>query len=251
MAAMSVRMEVFWRLHTGLPQQAPGSEASTLRALAAVPGLAAAPRILDVGCGPGRHTLSLAKATGGHVTAVDRVAPFLAELEERALAAGLADRIVAHEGSMLELPFAPSSFDLLWSEGAIYGVGFDHGLATLRPLLRPGGTFALTDAAWLGPPPPPRVETFWREAYPAMRSREANRAAIARAGFRLVEEFVLPDSDWAAYYDEYARRVESWRAESPSAEIQDALDAAEEEVQVWRESAGSYGYVFFVMLRDA
>lgn len=49
-----------------------------------MPGLPAAPCILDLGCGPGRQSLVLAEQSGGQVTAVDLQSAFLEEVEERA-----------------------------------------------------------------------------------------------------------------------------------------------------------------------
>lgn len=69
--------EVFQALRHRLPQQGPGSDASTRKALALVPGLPAAPCILDLGCGPGRQSLVLAEQSGGQVTAVDLQSAFL------------------------------------------------------------------------------------------------------------------------------------------------------------------------------
>ena len=57
-------MEVFWKLHVGLAKQGPGSDESTRRALALVPELPLAPKILDLGCGPGRQSLVLVRETG-------------------------------------------------------------------------------------------------------------------------------------------------------------------------------------------
>ncbi|NRA02079.1 MAG: hypothetical protein HRU00_05690 [Myxococcales bacterium] len=68
-------IEVFWKLHQGLPKQGPGSDASTRRALALVPELPSAPRILDLGCGPGRQTLVLARETGGQLTELPDATP--------------------------------------------------------------------------------------------------------------------------------------------------------------------------------
>src|SRR5512143_1497178 len=127
---------VFFEIHSGLPREGPGDEASTLRALRLIRDLPAAPEILDVGCGPGAQTLVLAGATKGFVTAVDNHAPFLDELRGRASRAGLAERVRAVEASMFELPFEDAAFDLIWSEGAIYQMGFDHGLRSWRRFLR-------------------------------------------------------------------------------------------------------------------
>lgn len=243
--------EVFEALHCGLPQQGPGSDASTLRALALAGELPAQPEILDVGCGPGRQTLALLRATGGRVTAVDVAPDFLAELLERARAVGLALRVVPRCQSLDALELPEASFDLAWSEGALYTVGFARGLRALRPLLRPGAALAATELAWLVDDPPPRARAFWREAYPGMASREVNRRAIEAAGYAPVGDFALPDSDWwSGYYARLEPRIQALRERvAGDAGAQSALDAAQREIDLQRDCPGTYGYVFYVMRR--
>ncbi|MGE5484827.1 MAG: hypothetical protein ACM3X4_07420 [Ignavibacteriales bacterium] len=47
--------------------------------------------------------------------------------------------------SMLQLSFPPESFDLIWSEGAIYIMGFGNGLTAWKPLLRRGGYVVVSE----------------------------------------------------------------------------------------------------------
>ncbi|NCC34652.1 MAG: class I SAM-dependent methyltransferase [Chloroflexia bacterium] len=145
--------DVFWKIHRDLPREAPGSDAATMQALAMLPDLPPNARILDVGCGPGAQTLALAKATQGHITAVDTYQPFLDELACRAAIAGVGEQITPVQASMLELPFE-EPFDLIWSEGAIYIMGFAEGLTAWRRHLKPGGSIVVSDLSWLQPDPP-------------------------------------------------------------------------------------------------
>ena len=46
--------EVFWALHSDLPREGVGSDATTRALLESTAPLPASPRALDVGCGPGR-----------------------------------------------------------------------------------------------------------------------------------------------------------------------------------------------------
>jgi SAM-dependent methyltransferase len=243
--------EVFEALHRGLPQQAPGSDASTLRALACVPDLPARPEILDVGCGPGRQTLALARATGGRVTAVDVAPPFLEDLVARARAAGLASRVVTRCQSLDALELPEASFDLAWSEGALYTVGVPKALRALRPLLRPRGALCATELCWLVDDPPEPARSFWREAYPQMVTREAVRGAAQAAGYAPLHDFPLPDSDWwDGYYALLEPRIAALRARcAGDATARAALDAAQREIDVLRACPGAYGYVFFVLRR--
>jgi SAM-dependent methyltransferase len=244
--------EVFEALHRGLPQQGPGSDASSLRALARVPDLPAAPDVLDVGCGPGRQTLLLARATGGLVTAVDVAPEFLAEVEQRARAAGLASRIVTRCESLAALRLPDASFDLVWSEGALYTVGFETALRALRRLLRPGGALAATELTWLRDDPPAAAHAFWREAYPPMTTCAGNRRALAAAGYAPLADFALPDADWwQGYYAELEPRIARLRAQvagDPAACA--VLDASQREIDLRRACPDAYGYVFYVARRS-
>ena len=246
--AERVSWEVFWKLHEGLPQQGPGSDASTRRALASVTALPGAPRILDLGCGPGRQSVVLARDTGGHVTCVDLLPAFLEQLEARARDAGVGDRVETLHGSMDDLPFDDASFDLLWSEGAIYNIGFERGLRGWHRLLRPRGCVAVTEATWLVPDPPKRIHDFWMREYPAMQDRAANERAVAAAGYTLLDTFVLPEQEWwDDYYTPIHDRIAALRKERSDAHWQKALDDADEEEEIVRLCGGSFGYVFYVM----
>ena len=123
--------DTFWshfhEIFEALPRQGPGDRASTERALRLLPPLTPATRVLDVGCGSGAQTLDLARATEARIVAVDNHPPFVARLERRAAELGLGARITAEVGDMHDLPFADGSFDVIWSEGAIFVIGFGIG----------------------------------------------------------------------------------------------------------------------------
>src|SRR6202051_4651832 len=91
--------DFFWQIHRDLPREGPGDNASTRRALACLT-LPEAPAILDIACGPGMQTIDLARTTRGRITALDTHQPFLDEVQRRAVAAGLADRITIVRASM-------------------------------------------------------------------------------------------------------------------------------------------------------
>jgi serine/threonine-protein kinase HipA len=239
--------EAWWKLNGELHQQGPGSDPSTLRALAALDGLPPAPRILDMGCGPGRQSRALAAATGGHVVALDRLAPFLSQLVRQAEDAKLADRISPLRGDMGFPPFRPESFDLVWSEGAVYIPGFEAGLRGWQPLLRPGGFAAVSELSWVGEPPP-ATRTFWETAYPEVADVATNCARAERAGYEVLSHFGLPRSDWDAYYGPIEERAIPLREEyKGNAGALGALSGHVEEVAILDRSEGSYTYVFYLL----
>ncbi len=242
-------MDVFFAIHQGLPQEAPGSEASTIRALSLVPRLPARPKVLDVGCGPGRQTLILAQETGGEITAVDNHQPYLDELLARAEKQGLDERIITECCSMDDMRFDDVSFDLVWVEGSIYIMGYQEGLTSWKRFLRREGSMAVTELSWLVDSPPEEVKEFFREAYPSMQTVSRNMELIRESGYSLIDTFTLPESAWwDGYYGPMEKRISELREKhSPEPAILEVLDGEQKEIDLYRRYSDTYSYVFYVM----
>ncbi len=216
-------------------------------------GLPAKPRILDVGCGPGPQTIELARATGGSIVALDQSARFLAELEQRARAAGVAQQISPLRASMFDMQFARESFDLIWSEGAIYIRGFGAGLMDWRRFLRAGGWIAVSELSWLVSNPPEEALTYWSQNYPAMQHIARNREIASSAGYTDVDTFVLPVQDWwDNYYGPGESRLARLRIKyAADNETLATLNEIQREYDIFRKYSDAYGYVFYVMRKPA
>jgi SAM-dependent methyltransferase len=242
-------MELFFELFTGLPRQGPGEPASTRRALGLIPALAASDRILDIGSGTGAQAIDLARACPASILGVDIHPPFVDELNASAARLGLADRLRAVVGDMNHLELPRHHFDVLWSEGAIFIIGFDAGLRAWRPLLRPNGHIAVSELCWLRSDPVPECAEWLSAEYPAIRSIAANRQAINDAGYDLVGDFVLPASAWwQDYYEPLLKNIEVFKARHPNEPAANAIaEHCEREVAMFRRYSDQYGYAFFVM----
>lgn len=190
------QMALMLSFYEGVFQKGPGSEKSTFKALSMLDGLPPNSQIVDFGCGAGAASLALARSMPCSVTAVDIYPPFLRELDTVAAREGLSDRITTVQADMSDPPFPDDSFDLIWSEGAIYNIGFQQGLTRWRRLLRAGGFVAVTEATWLYETPPQQAVDFWRSGYPAMTNIDDNMTKLRSAGFEPVGHFVLPSEDW-------------------------------------------------------
>jgi len=249
---MSLPDEYFRTLLTeltrGLPRQGPGSSEATLRALTMVGQLPRKPRILDVGCGAGAQTIDLARATGGDIIALDISDALLGEVEERAEAAGVAHQITTLRQSMFEMNFDADQFDLIWSEGAIYVMGFGEGLRRCYRFLKPGGSMVVSELSWLSDNPPREAREYWATNYPQMQSIDANVRVASQAGFVEARTFILPVADWwMNYYGPAEARMHEVRrrhAEDPKAIS--ILDEIAREYDLFRKYSEVYGYVFYI-----
>jgi len=90
-------------------------------------------------------------------------------------------------------PFDECSFDLVWSEGAVYVMGFATGLRAWRPLVRPAGLVVVTEATWFTDAPSARARSFWADAYPAMTDVTTNERIAAQAGYQVIGTHRLAD----------------------------------------------------------
>jgi len=240
---------LFFEIHKDLPREGPGDTASTRKAYRMLEGLPAAPRILDIGCGPGMQTMDLAEISKGMIAAVDNHQPYLDDLERKSAQKNLSGRIQTFNRDMAAIDFPPAAFDLIWAEGSIYLLGFRKGLNIWNRYLRKGGYLAASEITWLNPHPPDEIRRFWDQGYPSMRDTAGNLAIIEDTGYLSVGHFTLPVSSWwIHYYHPLEERLEDLRrAYARDAEALKILDEEQREIDLFRKYADYYGYVFYLM----
>jgi SAM-dependent methyltransferase len=235
-------------LFGGMEKLGPGSDADTLRVLRSLPKNRF-DLVVDAGCGAGRQTIALARELRTAIHAVDLHQPFLDELGRRAEAAGVAPLVHAHRMDMRDMPTTFSGIDLLWSEGAAYHIGFANALAVWAGAMRPGGLAVVSELAWLKELPSDLAREFFRSAYPDMKQSAQNVSVAEGAGFRVLGTHTLPREAWVDGYYEVLEPRASALAAHPDASVREfALDTLKE-IEVFRSSGDSYGYVFYVLQR--
>jgi SAM-dependent methyltransferase len=244
---------IFTEVYEPLPRQGPGDRASAAAALGFCRGLPPAPLVVDIGCGSGGQTLHLASLTSGRIVAFDVHAPGVARLQAAVTAAGLAGRVHPLVASMACPGLRAESFDLVWSEGALYQTGLDKALRVCRELLRPGGWLVFTDAVWRTETPLPEVKALFDYDYPAMGRVPDVLAAVERAGFLLAGHFTLPDEAWwEDFYTPMEQRIEALRRHYASdAEALVILDQFASEPAMHRSHGSEYAYEFVMARRPA
>ena len=183
-----------------LKRQGPGSPEATRKAVSFINELTDDAKIADIGCGTGGQTLFLADYVKGQITGIDLFSDFIEIFNENAVKANCADRVKGITGSMDNLPFQNEELDLIWSEGAIYNIGFERGMNEWNKYLKKGGFIAVSEASWFTSERPAEIEDFWMDAYPEISVIPTCIDKMERAGYTPTAHFILPENCWTEHY---------------------------------------------------
>lgn len=239
-------------LHKAGERQGPGGEAETKFALKLAGLDGSRPlKIADVGCGTGASTILLAKELDARITAVDFLPEFLKELELRARDQGVSERITPLLCSMDALPFPDEAFDAIWSEGAVYNMGFEAGISAWRRFLKPGGTLVVSEITWLRDGRPPEIQSYWEAEYPEIDVASAKIGILERRGYSPVGYFVLPPRCWLEnYYYPLRNRFGAFLdRHAGSGPARDIVRTEEREIALYERYVDFYGYGVYVARR--
>ncbi len=141
------------------------------------------PRILDIGCGSGIPTIELAKLCNGEIVGIDTNQSLLDKLNLRIKEKGLSKRISTLRCSMLKLNFPPQGFDIIWSEGSVFVIGFEQALLEWSHLLKPDGFLVIHD----------KIDNM-----------NEKLKKIPKCGYKLIHHFTLSrDVWWKEYYEPF------------------------------------------------
>jgi len=229
-------------------RQGPGSPEATRQALSFVPPLNSGSQVADIGCGSGGQTLELARNCPAQIVGLDLFPRFIELLNSSARENGLADRVRGQVADMNELPFEPGQLDLIWSEGAIYNIGFQNGLRQWRPFLREGGTLAVTEVSWLTDERPAEIQAYWEDAYPEIDTIAHKIAQMQQAGYRLQAAFVLPETCWTEHFyaPQAAAQATFLRQHPDDPAVAAFIETERKEAALYAKYKSYYGYVFYI-----
>ncbi|MCE5299919.1 MAG: methyltransferase domain-containing protein [Spirochaetia bacterium] len=241
----------FYELFGKLERQGPGDTASTLHAYMLM-RLPDSPDVLDLGCGTGSQTMALAANTSAVIKAIDSRKPFIDELNKKIQTAGLRHRATAETGDFTELGEKPGFYDAVWSEGAVFSIGFEKGITYWKQFIKPGGYAAVSDVAWLTDDRPAELEKFWRAEYPPIATPAQNLQVISRCGYTAVDAFVLPSYSWTLNYYRPMAVWLKWMKDKYAGvkEAQEVVSMYEREIAMYAKYSKFYGYVFYVMKKE-
>jgi ubiquinone/menaquinone biosynthesis C-methylase UbiE len=233
---------------SSIKRQGPGSPEITIKALSFINNLASKSHIADIGCGTGGQTMVLAQNVPGYITGIDLFPTFIDLFNSNAVKLNLQNRVKGVVGSMDNLSFQNEELDLIWSEGAIYNIGFERGLSEWRRFLKTGGYIAVSEASWFTGKRPAEIDEFWMEAYPEMDIIPKKIAQMQNAGYIPVATFILPEDCWTEHF--YTPQIKAQKvflkkyAGNKAAE--DFVAYIQHETDLYYRYKEFYGYVFYI-----
>lgn len=155
----------------------------TIKAYKFLPKIKGA-NILDVGCGSGIPTIELAKLSKGHVTGIDIDEDSLKILKRKIKDFGLKNQMSVIKESINTMDFPKESFDIIWSEGAVFVIGFENSIKKWRLYLKPKGFLVIHDE---------------------IKDKSKKLEIIDKYGYKIISQFDLPFEIW---WDEYFAPLE-------------------------------------------
>ena len=107
-------------------------------------------RVLEIGCGLGRHSVLLAKS-GASVTSFDLSLKSVAAARDRAAMNAVSDNVALVVAAAEALPFADASFDAIFGRSILHHLEVYPTLSELHRVLRPGGKAAFIEPMGMNP----------------------------------------------------------------------------------------------------
>ena len=236
-------------LHKNANRQGPGGDTETEKALSLAMIDRTAPlKIADIGCGTGASTLVLARLLKAQITAVDFLQDFLEVLEGRAENMGLSDKITILACSMDDLPFGDEEYDVIWSEGAIYNIGFEKGVTDWNRYLKVGGLLVVSEITWITDSRPSELQKHWEGEYPEIDVASSKIGVLEKNGYSPIGYFVLPEYCWLDnYYRPMQNSFKSFLDRNRNSEEARAIVEAENrEIELYEKYKTYYSYGVYI-----
>jgi len=236
-------------LHKSANRQGPGGDAETEKALSLAMIDRSTPlKIADIGCGTGASTLLLARLLNAQITAVDFLQDFLEVLKGRAESVGLSKKITPLCCSMDNLPFENEEFDVIWSEGAIYNIGFERGVIDWNRYLKAGGLLIVSEITWITASRPLELQKHWEGEYPEIDVASSKISVLEKNGYSLIGYFVLPEHCWLDNY--YRPMQDSFKdflnRNENSKEACAIVEAENREIELYEKYKTHYSYGVYI-----
>jgi len=154
------------------------------------------PYILDVGCGSGVPIIELATISNGHIIGIDIDVTALNLLHKKIKAMGLNNRVSIIKDSILIMDFPGESFDIIWSEGSVFVIGFENSIKKWRRFLKPNGFLVIHDEN---------------------KDKTKKLGLVTKYGYTLIAQFEISKNLWwREYFTPLEQLIQEFRNKYPN-----------------------------------
>ena len=236
-------------LHKRAKRQGPGGDSETRMAIELAMLDSSIPlKVADIGCGTGASTIQLARSLNADITAIDFLPEFLEILKSNAETKGLSNKINTITCPMDNLQFDNNEYDVIWSEGAIYNIGFEKGINYWRHFLKPDGVLVVSEITWITNERPSEIEDYWQEEYPEIDTASSKLKKLEENGYSPISYFVLPEKCWLENY--YRPMQDSFTEflarHSHSKESEAIVEAERKEISLYEKYKAYISYGVYI-----
>ena len=199
----------------------------TRQAYKTLPGLNS-PVILDIGCGTGVAALELAQLSNGTITGIDIDEQSIHIFNEKIKKQKLSDRIKAVKLSLFDINFPDESFDIIWSEGTIFVIGFEKGLEEWKRFLKKNGFLIIHDE---------------------FKDHEKKISMIFGSGYTMIDCFMISsDIWWEEYFKPFEKHIKKLTNKFKNdPEVQNALRKEQNEIDTFKRNPQDCSSIFYIL----
>ncbi len=236
-------------LHKRAKRQGPGGDVETRKAIDIAMLDPSAPlKVADIGCGTGASTIQLARLLNAKITAIDFLPEFIEVLKGNAENEGLSKKINPLVCPMENLQFDDEEYDVIWSEGAIYNIGFEKGINDWRRFLKPGGLLVVSEITWTTSDRPSEIQKYWEAEYPEIDTASSKINILEKNGYSPVAYFVFPEHCWL---ENYYRPLQNSFAEfivrnANNENAQAIVETEKKEISLYEKFKRHYSYGVYI-----
>ena len=153
---------------------------------------------------------------------------------------------------MEDLPFKSEEFDIVWSEGAIYNVGFENGIKKWKDYLKVGGHLAVSEITWIANSRPKEIEDFWKQEYPEIDTASNKIRILETNGYSLVGFFYLNQESWIEnYYKPMEERFDAFLKRHNNSELaRKVVEDNKSEINLYLKYKNYYNYGFYIARKN-
>ena len=186
------------------------------------------PNILDIGCGTGVPTIELAKISNGQIIGIDINETSLNMLKRKIKELKLSNQVKIIKDSILNMDFPKESFDIIWSEGSVFVIGFENSIKRWYRFLKPDGFLVIHDEN---------------------NDKNKKLGLIKKYGYSLVGQFEITDKLWwLEYYTPLELLIQKFRHNYPNdSELNNELNKDQIEIDKCKTNSIVFSSFFVIM----